>query len=172
VGYVIAYVRSLGRLPAEPLPGDSARGREVFAGKGNCTSCHIVAGIGGSRGPDLGEIGALRSPTYLRQALVDPAATQPTGTAPSHCWGECARYLIVRVLSRDGEDIVGQRVTEDAFTILIRDSQGRFHSFEKEDLRILERRPQSSLMPAFGMTLSAAELNDVVAYLASLRGAP
>jgi cytochrome c oxidase cbb3-type subunit 3 len=154
-----------------PLPRCRRVRRPVFAGKGSCTSCHIVAGAGGTRGPDLGEIGALRSPTYLREALLDPAATQPTAAAPSHSWGDYARYLVVRVVSRNGEDIVGQRVNEDAFTIQVRDAEGRFHSFEKADLRILERRPQSSLMPAFGQALTPAELDDVVAYLASLRGA-
>jgi cytochrome c oxidase cbb3-type subunit 3 len=172
VGYLIAYVRSLGRLPPVHLPGDSARGRELFVSKGSCTSCHIVGGAGGTRGPDLTEIGALRNPAYLREALLDPAATQPTATAANYPWGEYARYLIVRVVSRAGEEVVGQRVNEDAFTIQIRDVRGGFHSFEKADLRVLERRARSSLMPAFGATLTPAELDDVVAYLAGLRGAP
>src|SRR5947209_4324382 len=36
---VAAYVRSLGKLPAKPVPGDSMHGAEIFRGKGNCTGC-------------------------------------------------------------------------------------------------------------------------------------
>jgi cytochrome c oxidase cbb3-type subunit 3 len=172
VGYVIAYVRSLGRLPTVKLTGDSVRGRELFVSKGSCTSCHMVGGAGGTRGPDLSEIGAVRSPAYLREALLDPAASQPTGTAANYAWGEYARYLVVRVVTRAGETVVGQRVNEDAFTIQVRDAQGRFRSFEKADLSVLEPRPRTSLMPAFDKALTPAELDDLVAYLASLRGAP
>jgi putative heme-binding domain-containing protein len=171
VGYVIAYVRSLGRLPTVKLAGDSGRGRALFVSKGSCTSCHMVGGAGGTRGPDLSEIGAVRNPTYLREALLDPAASQPTGTAANYAWGEYARYLVVRVVTRAGETVVGQRVNEDAFTIQVRDPQGRFRSFEKADLSIVEPRPRTSLMPAFGKALTPAELDDLVAYLASLRGA-
>src|SRR5690349_15767459 len=45
VGLVAAYVRSLGKLPAEKLPGDASRGAELYAAKG-CAVCHVVAGKG------------------------------------------------------------------------------------------------------------------------------
>src|SRR2546423_14409489 len=31
-----AYVRSLGKLPVQPVPGDPIRGAEIYRGKGNC----------------------------------------------------------------------------------------------------------------------------------------
>ena len=60
IAQVAAYVRSLGRLPAERLPGDSARGKLVYAAKGACSTCHIIRGDGGALGPDLTDVGARR----------------------------------------------------------------------------------------------------------------
>src|SRR6516162_9701312 len=51
---VVAYVRALGRVAPEPLPGDPARGKLVYH-KADCGTCHIIAGKGGSLGPELTE---------------------------------------------------------------------------------------------------------------------
>jgi putative heme-binding domain-containing protein len=169
---VVGYVRSLGRLPDEPLPGDSGRGRQLFAGRGGCLACHTVTGEGGVIGPELTEIGSTRNLAYLREALLDPGATQPVRPLFTYPTGEYARYLVVRIVTRDGLDILGLRINEDPFTIQLRDGKGRLYSFEKRELRRLERRPRTSLMPDVGQTFSPAELDDVVSYLASLRGAP
>ena len=38
---IVAYLRSMAASPAgTPAPGDAARGRLVFEGKGQCLSCH------------------------------------------------------------------------------------------------------------------------------------
>ena len=50
------------------------------------------------------------------------------------------------------------------------DSQGNYHSFHKPILQSLEKEPGKSFMPSF-QTLSATDLDDLVAYLASLKGA-
>ncbi len=62
------------------------------------------------------------------------------------------------------------RVNEDDFTLQLRDDAGRFHSLDKRDLKSLEKRRQMSLMPGYADALSEAELDDLVAYLASLGG--
>ena len=48
-----AYVRSLGKVALKPVPGDPARGAEIYRGKGNCAGCHSIRGEGGVSGPDL-----------------------------------------------------------------------------------------------------------------------
>jgi cytochrome c oxidase cbb3-type subunit III len=64
----------------------------------------------------------------------------------------------------------GVRVNEDSFTIQIKDASGRYHSYRKLDLVKIEKDPGKTFMPAFASSLSGAELDDLVAYLASLRG--
>ena len=155
---VAAYVRSLGRVVQKPVPGDVAHGAEVYRGKG-CGGCHSLRGEGGVAGPDLSAIGESRSAAYLRESLVNPGAAVPEG------------YLLVAVTPRTGERVTGLRVNEDSFSIQVRDSAGRTHSFWKSDVAQLEKQKGKSAMPSFQGQLSETELTDVVAFLASLKEA-
>jgi cytochrome c oxidase cbb3-type subunit III len=152
-----AYVKSLGAIPPEVLPGDPARGEGVYQSKG-CTGCHMIAGKGEGFGPELTDIGARRNGTHLRETLLHPAAELPEG------------FLYVAIVTQSGTAIRGIRVNEDSFNIQIKDVRGRFHSFAKSELRELTRLHNESPMPAYGGSLSNTELDDLVAYLASLKG--
>jgi len=147
-------------LALEAVPGDAARGREIYRGKGNCGRCHIVRGEGGSLGPELTEIGARRSAGNLRAAVLDPEANLPEG------------FLQVTLVTKDGRRITGVRLNEDTFTIQVRDLNGRIFSFVKQDLKELQKDKGKSPMPDFRGVLSAGEIDDLVAYLVTLRGRP
>lgn len=151
-----AYVRTLGRSGAGEVTGDPTRGQASYEKRG-CAACHVVAGRGRSFGPELTAIGARRGPAYLRRALLEPAAEVPEG------------HVVVTVRTKAGQAIRGIRVNEDVVGLHVRDVQGRLHAFVKADLASLEREAGASLMPAVnGMPLG--EVDDLVAYLASLRG--
>lgn len=153
---VVAYIRSLERVEAAKPAGDAGRGRELYLAKG-CAGCHIIRGEGGASGPELTEIGARRSAAYLREALVEPAASAPEG------------FLVISVMTRAGRNLRGVRVNEDSFTIQLRDDEDRFHSFRKSELRNLKKEFGVSTMPSY-KALAATELDDLIAYLASLGG--
>jgi cytochrome c oxidase cbb3-type subunit 3 len=153
-----AYVRSLGRMAAETVPGDPKRGQELYGTKGRCSQCHITSGQGGSLGPELTEIGSRRSAAHLRAAVLDPESRLPEG------------FLEVRLVTKDGLGITGVRVNEDTFSIQVVDLNGGLHSFFKEDLKELRRDAGKSPMPSFRGVFSAQEVDDLVAYLVSLRG--
>jgi putative heme-binding domain-containing protein len=154
---VAQYVRSLGRTEIVKLPGDPARGQALYESKG-CASCHIVHGEGSSLGPELTDVGARRSADFLRQAVIQPAALVPEA------------FLVVRVTTREGKIIRGMRVNEDTFTIQLRDAGNHLYSFRKSSLSNVEKQFNQSLMPSFEAALTAAELDDLIAYLAALRG--
>lgn len=157
VRQVAAYVLSLGRSAPRPMPGNPDRGAAAYQEIG-CGSCHVVAGRGGVLGPELTSIGARRGAGYLREALINPEATHPPG------------YLVVRAETADGRQIRGVRLNEDVFWIHLRDAAGTIHVLEKSQLARLERELSATLMPSYASRLTDGQLDDVVAYLATLRG--
>ena len=159
VASVAAYVRSLGSVAPEALPGDPGRGAAVYRAKG-CAGCHIVSGQGNSNGPELTAIGARRNAAYLRQSVRSPAASLPD------------TFMVVQVVTAAGRTIRGVRAGEDPFTLQFWDAAaGTLHSLRKSELRHLRHFPAESTMPAYPESaLPAAELEDLVAYLAGLRG--
>ena len=157
VGQVAAFVRTLGRVRPEPVAGDAARGRSLYQTRGGCAQCHTIAGRGGGIGPDLIDIGARRSPTYLREALLDPEKDVPTG------------FIQVRVVTREGRRITGVRVNEDTFSVQLRDLSDKVHSFWKHELREIHKDQGKSPMPGYRALFTPAEVEDLVAYLGSLQ---
>ena len=71
---------------------------------------------------------------------------------------------------RRGE-VRGIRVAEDVFWIHIRDAGGTVHALKKSELKSVDRELEASLMPSYATRLKDAEIDDLVAYLSTLRGA-
>ena len=153
VAHLIVYVRSLGKIVSEPVVGNALHGASLYT-RNKCSGCHIVAGEGSGFGPELTEIATRRSPSHLRESIVSPAATLPEG------------FLMIEVKTRAGRTVRGIRANEDPFTVQIKDANGHFHSFRKSELSTLNKLRGQSPMPAY--KLSPTDLDDLVAYLASL----
>jgi putative heme-binding domain-containing protein len=153
-----AYVQALGRATHAPLAGNARHGAAIYDASG-CASCHVVSGRGGIVGPELTSIGALRGPAYLRESIVKPAAAHPPG------------YVVVRAVTNSGSEVRGNRVNEDVFWIHLRDAGGNIHVLQKSELSQIERQLDASLMPSYESRISGGDLDDLVAYLSTLRGA-
>jgi putative heme-binding domain-containing protein len=159
---IAAHVRRLGKTqPATPAPvtGAVSHGRTVA--ERNCFGCHTVQRGGNPVGPDLSAVGNKLSPAALRSILLKPPPASPAYT-----------HTTIEVKSIDGKDkrtITGLIANEDQFSVQVRDLGGRLHSIMKDE--ILSRAdPSTSLMPSYSNVLSASDLDDLVAFLASLRG--
>ncbi len=157
VWQIITYLDSLTpNLADADLRGDAVAGRALFAGKGNCAACHMVDGDGGRLGPDLSRVGERRDPDELRADLLDPSAeVEP-------------RWWTMTVMRADGSVVEGLRMNEDTFTLRLIDADEQLWAFSKGRLRSFDRVRTSS-MPAAGGTLTDAEVDDLIAYLFSLR---
>ena len=167
---IAAYIGKLDSATnAGQATGDPHKGEALYNSSG-CSACHMIAGQGGSIGPDLSRIGAARGPTNLKARLQDPGANLPqVGDGPfGSRW---TQYLMYRAVEKDGRVVEGVRVGEDSFTIVLKDAGGKLHGFRKPDLRSLEKEPGKSFMPSFKDTLSATQLDDLVAYLMTLKSA-
>lgn len=155
---IIAYIRNMNSFDRGSVKaGDAGRGRTVFDSKGACARCHRV-GMQGSRvAPDLSDIGAARGPASLMRSLTEPTSQMMPINRPVH------------IVTRAGNVINGRRLNEDTYTVQVIDDQEKLISLTKSDLRefaILTTSP----MPSFKATLTPDELDDVVAYLLSLKG--
>ena len=159
IGHVITYLR-LGFGKGASLPavriGDAARGREVFAGKGACLSCHRVGNEGSRAAPDLTTVGSTRTPAALYLSLVDPSSAMLPINRP------------IRLVTAEGEIIGGRRLNEDTYAVLLIDDRERLLSFDKPRLREYEVLTTST-MPAYAGRLTAEELSDLLGYLLSLK---
>ncbi len=65
--------------------GDPARGRDIFMNRAevSCQRCHAVAGVGGTLGPALDDVGTRLAPEELLESLLDPAAKVREGYPPA-----------------------------------------------------------------------------------------
>jgi cytochrome c oxidase cbb3-type subunit III len=156
VASVAVYVRKIGTIPVEPLPGDAAKGERVFKATG-CSTCHIVRGEGVGFGPELTDIGSRRSAAHLRESVIAPEAHVPED------------FLLVELVTSGGATIRGIRLNEDTFSIQIMDGKGAFHSYRISELKELRKLRGKSPMPSYKNALSSEELTDLTAYLANLR---
>ena len=82
------------------------------------------------------------------------------------------RYDTVTAVTSDGRTIVGVPMNEDTFTLQVMDTSERVHSLDKKTLKSV-RHENRSLMPTYDAgRLPNADLDNLVAYLQSLRTAP
>jgi putative heme-binding domain-containing protein len=155
---IVAYLRNISTARTEESSGNVATGERIFAA--SCASCHRVKERGGRLGPDLSRIAASQSNQVLARAIRDASASFTSGYDP------------VTLITRDGQQIQGTRKGEDAFSIQIMDTHERLQGYLKASLREVIR-DKKSLMPDFGPDhLSDLDLNDLLAYLGTLRASP
>lgn len=163
---IVAYLRTL-QQPAAAAVGDQSLGESLFFGTAGCSSCHIVNGRGGRLGPELSKVGSARSRAYLVESIRQPGRQ----LTQNRVFGDdvTLKYDTVTAVTADGRTIVGVPMNEDTFTLQLMDTNERVHSLDKKTLKSV-RHENRSLMPASDVNrLSNADLDNLVAYLQSLR---
>lgn len=156
VWQLVAFIRSL-HQPDQRPEGDPTQGEAVYNSSG-CANCHRVNGRGGSLGPDLSDVGAFRSAAYLRESIVSPDASVPR------------RYWIVTFQDPSGANIRGFICNEDTYTIQVFDPKLGLRSWDKSSIHGLTIE-KKSMMPTYSGRLSDEQLQNLVAYLWTLRPA-
>ena len=160
-----SYLRTLEKAPAT-VRGDAQRGESLFFGATRCSSCHIVNGRGGRLGPELTTVGSARSRAYIVESIREPgrhlSEVRGLGEATQ-------KFDTVTLATADGRTIVGVPMNEDTFSVQVMDMSERVQSFDKKTLKSF-RHENRSLMPVYDANrLADTDLDDVVAYLQTLR---
>ncbi len=164
---VISYIRSVQAKAPAQVPGNAARGKELFYGGAACWACHMIEGKGGRLGPDLTTTGSARSTDYLVESIRDPSRRLAQGI--SEAMKEFSQeYETVTVVTPEGAKFTGVVLNEDHFTLQMMDTREQLHLFDKSKLRSLEKS-RESLMPAYDQKmLSDKDLEDLIAYLLAM----
>jgi putative heme-binding domain-containing protein len=155
---IVSYLRSIGGSGASRITGNASNGEQLFWDKGQCGQCHLVNGRGKRMGPELSQIGRTRSAKYLRESVVNPGMDLTPG------------YQMITVVTKDGKRIVGAQRSYDDFSAQLMDASENYYSFQKSDVVSMKQEYKSLMPDTYAKLFSEAELNDLVAYMASLRG--
>lgn len=154
---LLAYLRSLqGKGSAASLPGDPQAGKTLFFGKARCSECHMVQGTGGFLGRDLSLYGAALSPKDIHTDIVQ------SGNNPT----KANKTAIITM--RDSQKFTGVIRNEDNFSIQLQSFDGTFHFLTRADVAHLDFLPEPIMPANYDKTLTPAELNDLVSYLATV----
>jgi putative heme-binding domain-containing protein len=136
--------------------GNSERGRLVYSSKAvQCQTCHKLDGQGGEVGPDLSQIGQLRSRQELLESLLDPSRQVDP------------KFQAFLVRTVDGRAFTGLLLKRDAKEVVLKDSQANEVRLPADDIESLQPS-RESLMPAGPIAdLTRQQAADLLAYLAS-----
>src|ERR1051326_4239564 len=137
-------------IAQQPSTLPASAGEALFFGKAGCSGCHATNGRGGIVGPDLSAAGA-KTAEELRAKILDP-----TGTV-----------VVARL--QDGREIQGVRRNEDTFTLQMMDASGQLHLLDKMKLAGLGVENRSLMPGDYRSRLSADEIQNLLAYLATLK---
>ncbi len=156
---IVLYLRQMAKVSGDSKPanGDAARGKALFEGKGGCTGCHRLQGVGSRVAPDLSDIGLLRRGVELERSLVDPNADVLLQN----------RYF--HAVTKAGVEISGRLLNEDTFSVQLLDTKERLINLQKANLKEAAFLEQSA-MPSFKDKLSSQERADVITYLLTQKG--
>jgi len=141
------------------LAGDLERGRQLFhktAGV-QCRNCHKIAQDGADLGPDLSQIGRKYDRAKMLESILDPSKNiEP-------------QFVTWVVETTAGKVFTGLLVRKDGTEIVLKDAQNKPQRIPIADVEGTFQQ-QKSLMPELLLReLTAQQVADLLAYLASLK---
>lgn len=150
-----ARLQELEKLQAQLKRGDVANGRKIFFSNGTCMSCHAVGGEGGNFGPDLSNIGEIRSRHDILEAIMYPNAS----FAREH---ETSK-LVTKNSSYTG--IITEKLPD---ALVVATGPGSKVRVPRSEIVSVEPETVSMMPPGLLKNLSIQEISDLMAFLESL----
>ena len=138
--------------------GEVERGSRVFRSvQTMCTTCHTIDEGGSNLGPDLGGIAQSLTRSQIIQAILKPSDSFPP------------QYQAWNIFTRDGKIHTGLQIDHQAGGAMLLYTLDNFNRrFEAEEVRDYRASPHSLMPEGLENTMTAVEMNDLVAYLTSL----
>ena len=164
---VVTYLHALrGAAIENPVQGDVAHGEQVFWGKGQCGSCHMMRGKGGLTAPDLSNIAGTRKASSISDALTKQQhRVYGSGGAHLQALPAMDSYLPVYVTTADGTIIEGVLLNEDSYSLQMIGNDNQLHLFDRAALRRVVVEPRSLMPTDYDKRLTPDEFKDLLAFL-------
>jgi PQQ-dependent dehydrogenase (methanol/ethanol family) len=173
VARLAAWIKSNNQSGVTAAPPEQiAAGEKFFFGKGDCASCHMVRGKGGSNGPDLSSIAVSWTQADLIAMLDDPTSrigTKRQASCPGYANCPDLQWVPVTVRMRDGSTLRGFGRSEAEHSLVVQTFDGKLHPLTDAEY-VSYVRDTTSYMPHLQAT--AEERRDLLAYLGSLGQVP
>lgn len=134
--------------------GDAQRGREVF--RGQCATCHSVAGVGVRVGPDISDTRTKTTEMLMNDVLNPNAAID-------------ANYVSYTVATRDGRVLSGLIDSETATSLTLRRAENQTEVLLKQEIEELRSSGQSLMPEALEQTITIDQMADLLAFLKNWR---
>ncbi len=148
-------LEKLEKLEKQLVAGDVGEGRKLFYGKASCYLCHAVGGEGGTFGPDLTNIGDIRSRHDMLEAIVYPSVS----FAREH---ETFK-VVTRTSAYTG--IIKEQLPE-AIVIAVGPAPGI--RIPRSEIVSIEPQNMSMMPPGLDEILTIEEMSDLIAYMRAL----
>ena len=131
-------------------------GRAVFNSAGGCLACHRVGAKGSVTGPNLSSVGARLTPEAIRRQLTEPSATIDP------------KNRLTELVLADGKSAQGRLVNQDPFSVQLINVSGELVAYQRAQIREIHVVDPPK-MPSFKSVLTDEQINNLVAYLSTLR---
>jgi len=161
-----AFLHSLrGTAIDNPLAGNVAHGEEIFWGKGQCGSCHMLGGRGGLRGPDLTNIAGERKSNLIIDALTKPNhRVYGDGGVHLRALPAMDTYDAIHVTLSNGRTVDGVLLNQDSYSLQLMGDDNELHLLDRSQVKAVANKPP--LMPTdYDKRLTKEEFADLMAFL-------
>ena len=141
------------------LPANAKQGRVVFFDNpaAACKNCHRIAKQGETLGPDLSQIGKKYTAAQLLDQILEPSKLMDPKYVP---------YLME---TAEGQILTGLLEKKTDEEVWLKDARNRIHKIAAAEIELLVRQ-RKSLMPELLLRdLTAQQVADLVAFLATLK---
>jgi putative heme-binding domain-containing protein len=161
-----AFLHSLrGTAIDTPFPGNVTRGEDIFWGKGQCGSCHMLGGRGGLKGPDLSNIAAERKSNLIVDALTKTNhRIYGDGGIHVRALPPMDTYDAVHITLESGQSLDGELLNQDGYSLQVLGEDNQLHMIDRAQVKAIVNKPP--LMPTdYDKRLTKGEFDDLMAFL-------
>lgn len=146
-----------------PIQVDPKEGERIFFDETRevtCGKCHMVNGRGKKVGPELTGIGAIQTPEYLMESILNPSAVIVKG------------YETMYVITTDGipyNGLIGSETDEEL--VLLLEESGNIEEvvLYKDEIEEMKKQEVSIMPGNLSELLSVRDFYAIISYLMSLK---